>query len=318
MSGLPVLAPVAWWGLAACLVGLAAVVYLALGPRPERLPLERRRPGAPVEPGALAAATEATSSLIDGVLRRRQRGATYAAALEQAGLRLRPQDFVLLVCAGGLVGGAAGLVVGGPLLALVLAALAPVGGKVLLRVRTTRRRAAFADQLDDSLQLLASSLRAGHSLLQALNSVAHEAEEPTSEEFARVINEIRVGRRVGQALEEAAARMRSEDFVWVTQAIAVNREVGGNLAEVLDGVGHTIRERNQIRRQVQALSAEGRLSAVVLMLLPVGIVGFLSLTNPAYLLKLTHNLIGYALIGLAALLMVVGGLWLRKVVSFRF
>ena len=318
MSVLPVLAPVVWWGLAACLAGLAGAVYLAAGPRPQRLPLQRRRPGVPVERGALTVATEATSSLIDGVLQRGQRGARYAAALEQAGLKLRPQDFVLLVVAGAMVAGAAGLLLVGPLLGLALAALTPLGAKVLLNHRAGRRRKAFADQRDDSLQLLASSLRAGHSLLQALNSVAHEAEEPTSVEFARVINEIRVGRSVGQALDEAVARMRSDDFVWVTQAIAINREVGGNLAEVLDGVGHTIRERNQIRRQVQALSAEGKMSALVLMLLPVGVVGFLSLANPAYLLKLTHGLVGYGLIGLAVVLMLVGALWLKKVVSFKF
>lgn len=312
------LAPVVWGGLAACVLGVAVLAYVLAAPRPQTLPLQRRRPGATEGPGALSTATAATSSMIDQALRRGNRTDSYAARLEQAGLRLRAQDFVLLVGAAALVGGAAGLLVGGALLGLVLAALAPLGAKVLLDLRTTRRRKAFADQLDDSLQLLASSLRAGHSLLQALNSVAHEAEEPTSVEFARIINEIRVGRPVGQALDEAAARMESEDFVWVTQAIAINREVGGNLAEVLDGVGHTIRERNQIRRQVQALSAEGKLSAVVLMLLPVGVVGFLSLANPAYLLKLTHGLVGYGLIGLAVVLMLVGALWLRKVVSFRF
>jgi tight adherence protein B len=318
VNALPSLAPVAWVGLLACLLGVAALVHLVVGPRPQVLPLHRRRPNAPAAPGALSTATAATSSMIDQALRRRNRAETYAARLEQAGLRLRPQDFVLLVAAAALVAGAAGLVVGGPVLGLVLGALTPLGARVLLNLRTTRRRKAFADQLEDSLQLLASSLRAGHSLLQALNSVSHEAEEPTSVEFARIINEIRVGRQVGQALDEAALRMESEDFVWVIQAIAINREVGGNLAEVLDGVGHTIRERGAIRRQVQALSAEGKLSALVLMLLPVGIVGFLSLTNPGYLLKLTHNVIGYGLIGLAGVLMLVGALWLRKVVSFKF
>lgn len=318
MNGLPGLAPLVWAGLAACALGLAGVVYVLVGPRPQTLPLDRRRPGATAAPGALSTATAATSSMIDQALRRRNRTEAYAARLEQAGLRLRPQDFVLLVVAAALVAGAAGLLAGGALLGLVLAALAPVGGKVLLNLRTSRRRKAFADQLDDSLQLLASSLRAGHSLLQALNSVSHEAEEPTASEFARIINEIRVGRAVGQALDEAAARMESEDFVWVTQAIAINREVGGNLAEVLDGVGHTIRERNQIRRQVAALSAEGKLSALVLMVLPVGVVGFLSLANPAYLMKLTQGFFGYAMIGAACLLMLVGALWLRKVVSFTF
>jgi tight adherence protein B len=311
------LAAVAWCGILACLAGLGALVYLAVAPRPRSLPLHRRRPEEAVGKGALTAATEATSSVIDRMLRRRE-GNTYAATLEQAGVKMRPQDFALMVIVGVLAAGAAGLLLGGPLLGLALAALAPVLAKVGITVRTGRRRKAFADQLDDSLQLMASSLRAGHSLLQALNSVSHETEEPTSEEFARIINEIRIGRPVGQALDEAAARMQSEDFVWVTQAIAINREVGGNLAEVLDGVGDTIRERNQIRRQVKALSAEGRLSAIVLMLLPVGVAGFLSMSNPEYLLKLTESLVGYGLLGAAGVLMITGGLWLRKVVSFKF
>jgi tight adherence protein B len=165
---------------------------------------------------------------------------------------------------------------------------------------------------------MASALRAGHSMLQALASVAREAEEPTSEEFARIINETRVGRELGHSLTDSARRMKSEDFVWVTQAIAINREVGGNLAEVLDGVGNTIRERNQIRRQVKALAAEGKLSAIVLMLLPFGIAGFLLFSNPDYMAKFTESLLGYLMIVASAVLLVVGGLWLRKSVEVKF
>ena len=112
--------------------------------------------------------------------------------------------------------------------------------------------------------------------------------------------------------------MGSDDFVWVAQAISIHREVGGNLAEVLDAVGHTIRERNAIRRQVKALSAEGKLSATVLMALPFGIVAFLAVSNPAYLSKFTQSLAGYAMLGAAAVMMVVGGLWLKKTVAIRF
>jgi tight adherence protein B len=94
--------------------------------------------------------------------------------------------------------------------------------------------------------------------------------------------------------------------------------VGGNLAEVLDAVGHTIRERNAIRRQVKALSAEGKLSAIVLMVLPFGIIGFISLTNPGYLAKFTESIVGYGMLAVAALMLIVGGLWLKKTVAIRF
>ncbi|WP_258933492.1 type II secretion system F family protein [Nesterenkonia pannonica] len=134
--------------------------------------------------------------------------------------------------------------------------MVPLGARITLSIRITKRQKQFAEQLDDSLQLMASNLRAGHSLPQALSSVAKEADSPTAEEFARIVNETRVGRDLGLALDVTAERMASEDFSWVTQAIAINREVGGNLAEVLDGVADTIRQRNEIRGQVATLSAE--------------------------------------------------------------
>ncbi len=113
--------------------------------------------------------------------------------------------------------------------------------------------------------------------------------------------------------------MGSDDFTWVAQAIAIHREVGGNLAEVLDAVGHTIRERNAIRRQVKALSAEGKLSAIVLMALPFGIIGFISMTNPGYLAKFTESVARLRDARRRRVLMlVVGGLWLKKTVAIKF
>jgi tight adherence protein B len=217
-----------------------------------------------------------------------------------------------------VVAGAVGLALGGPLAGLGLAVVAPVVAKVGLNIMAGRRRSSFADQLEENLQMVASSLRAGHSLLQSLAATAREAEEPTRTEFARILNEARVGHELGLALDETAARMGSDDFRWVTEAIAINREVGGNLAEVLDGVGDTIRERSQIRGQVKALSAEGKLSAYVLMALPFGISGFLSISNPEYIGKFTQSMLGYSLLGLCVVMLTVGGLWLRKVVSFKF
>jgi len=200
----------------------------------------------------------------------------------------------------------------------LLLVVTPLAARFLVSFRTGRRQAAFADQLDDSLQLMASSLRAGHSLLRALDSVAQEADSPTAEEFARILNETRVGRDLGEALDELADRMGSEDFSWMAQAISIHREVGGNLAEVLDAVGHTIRERNAIRRQVKALSAEGKLSAIVLMALPFGIAAFIAVANPGYLAHFTESLTGYAMLAVAALLLLVGGLWLNKMVKIKF
>ena len=306
--------------LAVAMCGLAVLVggYLVISPGPVRLSLARRRPGAEPGPGSLEQATTMVTQAIARLLGRRGTVDSGAVALELAGLKMRPQDFVLLLIAGALAAGALGVLLAGPLVGVLLAAAVPLAAKVVLGLLTSRRQRAFADQLEDSLQLMSSGLRAGHSLLQALDGVSQEMPQPASEEFARIINETRVGRDVAAAFDETAARTASDDFSWVANAIAINRQVGGNLAEVLDTVGGTIRERGQIRRQVKALSAEGKLSAIVLMSLPFGVAGFISVTNPGYLTKLTESPAGYGLIALAVVLLLVGGLWLRKVTTLKF
>ena len=309
------------WVLSAGLMALVVAVFLALFAVMRTQPAvsrdRRTRPGAVTSGSALAGPAQRLAGALDGWAGP-ARSARLATALDLAGLTTRPGDFLLIVASTMLAATAVGLIVSGWILALLLTLAAPFVARHYLKFRTGRRRAAFADQLDDSLQLLAGNLRAGHSLLRAMNTVSREAEVPTSVEFGRVINETRVGRALGECLDDTAARMDSQDFIWVAQAIAIHREVGGDLAEVLDSVSNTIRERNQIRRQVKALSAEGRMSGYVLMLLPIGITGFLMLSNPAYLTKLTQSLIGWGLIVNAVLMMVVGGRWLRKVVSFKF
>jgi tight adherence protein B len=295
---------------------LLALVVLPAGPR--QVPLSRLDPAVAPPASALAGASAAAGAAVERVLARRGLVARGTAALERAGVAMPLPDVVLLVGLGSVVLGAGGLLLGGVLLGLLSAALVPLGTKVVLGLRRGRRQAAFADQLDDSLQLMASSLRAGHSLLRAVDSVSQEAAAPTSEEFARIVSETRVGRDLGDALDDVAERMASDDFRWVAQAIGIHREVGGNLAEVLDTVGHTIRERNAIRRQVKALSAEGKLSAVVLMALPFGIVAFLLVSNPAYLAPFTTTLVGWCMTAAVVVLLVAGGLWLKKTVAIRF
>ncbi|MGR7028135.1 type II secretion system F family protein [Geodermatophilus sp. URMC 62] len=295
---------------------LLALAVVPAGPRP--VPLRRLDPAAAPPGSALAGVGAAAGAAVERVLARRGRLAAGTAALERAGWSVSLPDLVLRTALAALGLGLLGGLAGGPVLGLLMAPAAPLGARVLLSWRTGRRRAAFADQLDDSLQLMASSLRAGHSLLRAIDSVAQEAEAPTSEEFARIVNETRVGRDLSDALDEVGARTGSDDFTWVAQAIAIHREVGGNLAEVLDVVSRTIRERNAIRRQVAALSAEGKLSALVLMVLPFGVGGFIALTNPGYLAPFTSTPTGVLMLGVCGLLLVAGALWLKKTVSIRF
>ena len=305
-------------GVTAVAVGLLVLALVVLPAGPPRVPLSRLDPTIAPESSALAGAGAAAGAAVEKVLVKRGRLAAGVSALERAGMSTTLPNFVLAVGVWTVGAAAAGVLLVGPVVGLLMVVVSPLAARLLVKFRTGRRQAAFAEQLDDSLQLMAGSLRAGHSLLRAVDAVSQDAVSPTAEEFARIVNETRVGRDLGDSLDEVAERMGSDDFTWVAQAIAIHREVGGNLAEVLDAVGHTIRERNQIRRQVKALSAEGKLSAIVLGALPFAIIGFISMTNPSYLAKFTASTAGYAMLAAAAVMMLMGGVWLKKTVAITF
>jgi tight adherence protein B len=305
-------------GLVAVAAGLMLLALVVVPAGPPRVALSRLDPTVAPESSALAGAGAAAEAAVEKVLLKRGRLAAGAEGLDRAGMSITLPKFVLAVGLWTLVAVAAGFLLAGTWPGLLMVVVVPFGARLLVKFKAGRRQAAFADQLDDSLQLMAGSLRAGHSLLRAVDAVSQDAPSPTAEEFARIVNETRVGRDLGDSLDEVAARMGSDDFTWIAQAIAIHREVGGNLAEVLDAVGQTIRERNAIRRQVKALSAEGKLSALVLGGLPFAIIAFLSLTNPAYVAKFTQSIIGYGMIAAAVVLMLMGGFWLKKTVAIKF
>ena len=304
-----------WVGFLLLLMAAVAVV-IAATPRRNELPMSRRRPDVPPPPGPLsrftAAATHGAGRAMAG------RGNDLQEALGLAGIRAEARDLVVLIGSIMIVGFAMGLVAVNFFVGLLFAILVPLGFWIAVRLRTSKRRSAFSEQLSDVLQILASSLRAGSSLPQAMQLVAAEGDEPTRTEFVRVSNELRVGRPLGDTLDAVAARMKSQDFSWIAQAVAINREVGGNLADVLDGVAATMRERAALRRQVKALSAEGRMSGWILMLLPVGVFAFVLMTNPHYFQPMFHSALGFVLWFVAAVLMIIGGVWMNASVKIKY
>jgi tight adherence protein B len=198
------------------------------------------------------------------------------------------------------------------LLGLVLGFLGPL---LYLSYKESKRKKAFMAALPDTLQLMAGSLSAGYSMPQAVDTVVRESNPPISTEFNRALVEARLGVDLEDALDGVAERMQSVDFGWVVMAIRIQREVGGNLAEVLTTVSATLRERERLRRQVQVLSAEGRLSAWILGALPVVFAAYLILAQPEYLLPMIQTVFGWLMIGVGFVLLVVGALWLRKTVK---
>jgi tight adherence protein B len=302
------------------LAAITILAFLIIRPGFRRVSRDRRRQlvgrKRRKQTTTLATATDFATDQIGKLLVRR--GSGLAGKLELAGVKTKPSDIVVLVTAASLAAGALMMLVVGPAVGLVVAIILPVLGWLVLGFMVGRRKHAFADQLDSTLQMMAASLRAGYSLLQALQAISMEADSPTKDELTRVLNETRIGRPLNDSLIEVAHRMSSEDFNWVAQAIAINRDVGGNLADVLEGVAHTIRDRSQLQRQVASLASEGKLSAIILMALPFGVTAFLAMSNPGYLSVLFTTTIGWAIIAAAVVMLTIGGIWLRATVKIKF
>ena len=230
------------------------------------------------------------------------------AELEAAGVSLRSGEFVVASAVAALVFGVLGAaILRNAFLALIIAGVGAAFPTLLLRGALGKRA--------DHLTIMASSLRAGHSFMQSLDTVAKEIAQPAATEFQRVVAEIRLGRPAEDALEALAERVGSADFMWAVLAVNIQREVGGNLAEILDNVADTLRERATLRRQIKVLTAEGRLSAWVLALLPVGIALYMTAANPKYIGLLVTEGIGRVMLGGGLVLMGIGIFWMRKIVD---
>jgi tight adherence protein B len=239
-------------------------------------------------------------------------------ALERANLPLRAGEalffyaavvvvvtILALVVTGSILGG---LIVG------ILAALVPVG---VVNFMARRRRNVFMAQLPDTLQLLSGTLRAGYSLMQGVEAVSQEVTDPMGVELRRVVTEARLGRPLEDALDGTAERMGSPDFSWAVMAIRIQREVGGNLSELLLTVAETMVARERLRRDIRSLTAEGRVSAMVLGFLPIGLGFAMWVINPQYVGRLFDTTVGNIMIGVALVAMAVGFFWMKKIIDIE-
>ena len=218
-------------------------------------------------------------------------------------------------CGAFVVGVISAFILRSPLLGLALAAVTAVAPTLVVRHRMKVRLEGLHEQLPDVLMILASSMRAGHSFLQALDTVAKEIGTPSDSEFARVVSEIRLGRPANEALTAMGERVGTEEFRWAMLAVNVQSEVGGNLAEILDTLADTVREREAIRRQVKVLSAEGRLSMKIMAALPPLVALAVAIINPDYMRALWTTRVGWILIGSGIVLMTIGTLVARRMVK---
>jgi tight adherence protein B len=261
---------------------------------------------------ALRRAVEVTANLAD------RKGAlgSVERSLRAADVPVRPAELILAHLAATVVVPILTLLAtqSVPKAAMALL-LAGAGPPVTLRFLTSRRRKRFGNQLPDALTSLAGALRAGRSVGQAMEALSREIGDPMGRELRKVVAEVRLGRTLHDTLADAADRVGSDDFRWAVLAMQIQSEVGGNLAELLDQVAATMRERTRMRGEVKALTAEGRASAIMLVVMVPALGGVMAMMNPSYMAPLFSTSTGRMMIGISAVMIGGGYFWMSRMVK---
>jgi tight adherence protein B len=291
---------------------------------------ERATPAAKMDLGERISSSAALASF-NRVIERRDWGSNMARELARADLTLKPTEF-LVVRAAALVGLPLLLIALSPLVSVLASPILWIGALVLgfwlprfwLNRRKGRRLKAFNSNLADTIMLLANALRAGSSFLQAVEMIVRETQPPISTEFARVIREVNLGLPLDEALANLQRRVRSDDLDLMTTAIAIHHSVGGNLAEILDSIAYTIRERVRIKGEIRTLTAQQRMSGYVVGFLPVALVVLLSVIAPTFMepmLRKPPELLGLPagmfILGGGGLMMLIGFVLIRRIVDIE-
>ena len=234
----------------------------------------------------------------------------------QAGLPILGSEFLIIELVAAIIAFVfAGLLTMQLPVAILAFLFMPLVGWMLIQMKIRKRRKDFVNQLGDMLSMVASALRAGFSFVQAVEIVSKEMAAPMSVEISKLIREINVGVPMETALEDINRRVECPEFELITTAVLIQRQVGGNLAQILDNVSDTINERIRMKREVLALTAQGRMSAVVLALLPMALAAFLFSVHHDYFDPLLESSMGKVAIGIALLMELLGYLVIKRIVD---
>ncbi len=256
------------------------------------------------------------TNALDRALTERGIGETLATQLARADLKLTVGEYVgLTVIVVVMLGGLAYIWRRDVLITAAACLVGFFGPRAYVGFRRGRRLRSFNDQLGDTINLMVNSIRAGYSIMQAMRAVADEMSPPASTEYGRVVQEVQLGIPLEDALQHMLRRVPSEDLDMLITAINVQREVGGNLAEVLESISHTIRERIRIKGEIRALTAQSRISGYMVALVPVILAGVLYLINPEFMSLLFEHTCGHIMIGVAVAGIGAGFFVISKVVD---
>jgi tight adherence protein B len=301
-------------GLAAIVVGIlqryrardeeiARILELPFGERDVPIELAVENRSAFIEPGV---------ELVQGALEKMNLYGRLAADLERARIPVRPGEFVLVAAVSGILGAALAQLLTGRLFISVIALfLMPWVSWRVVQMKVRRRSNAFEQQLPEALSLIAGSLEAGHTFLRAVEMMVEESEPPLSEEFERLLSETRLGDPLMDALDRMNARLQIADLAWVIQALRIQQTVGGKLADLLQTLADFMRQREEIRREVRVLTAEGRLSGNILGALPLFFMGIMQVLNPDWMKPMFRGW-GPVVLGAAGLSVLTGVAIIRK------
>lgn len=260
----------------------------------------------------------AVTGRIDRALRRRGVNRKLSLQLERADVHMTPSEFVMMTA--GLVVAVAVIsfiVLKNPAFGLLATAMAFYAPRVWLWRKRQKRIKAFNDQLADGIALLANSLRSGYSLPQALELLSRDARPPLAQEFARVNREVNLGLSPTDALGNVLNRVPSDDLDLFVTAINIQREVGGNLAEVLDAIADTIRDRIKLLGEVRVLTAQQSYAGYVVTGLPIVLAAVMFLISRAYMETLFTTLLGWCMLAVASMGIIAGFFAMRKIVNIR-
>lgn len=236
----------------------------------------------------------------------------------QAGLPVTGGELLMLVCGSAVAAALLTLVLTfSPLRAVIIGVAWIVFCVIYLQILARRRMKNFDDQLGDAIVMMSNALKAGFTFQQAMDIVSKELGDPISTEFGRALNEVQLGVPLEDALNSIHRRIKSEDFELLITAVVIQRQVGGNLAQILDTIGSTIRERLRLKGEIKSLTAEGVMSGWIIGLLPIGLSAVLLMMNPTYFDGLLKESFGKALLIGALVSELIGALIIKKIVNMR-
>src|SRR3989454_9081329 len=239
-----------------------------------------------------------------------------AEQLQRADLKLRPTEYFMIQIGTGLLVGLIGYWRWGLVFALVFFAGYLIPG-FYVKYRVSQRLKKFNSQLGDTLTLLSNALKAGYSFAQAIDTVAKNAVPPIADEFGRAVREMNLGGSPDEALQNITKRVESPDFDLVATAYSIHRTVGGNVAEILDNIAYTIRERVRIKGEIATLTAQARASGTLITFLPIVLAVFMYFVTPTYFRPMFENFIGWILIAIGIFMIFIGNLIIRRVVAIE-